>query len=70
MGEDLWGVVLVLGPIALVSVMIWAWLSNRQAAQTHGEAALGTTNAVEGSDKARPDLAQDIARAEAGEKID
>ena len=66
MGSDLGSVVLILGPIALIGVIIWAWASNRKAARKHGEQALGTTNAVRGSEHARPDLESDIARAEQG----
>lgn len=65
---DPWGLVLIIGPILLIAVMIWAYLSNRKAAAERGEQALGTTNAVQGSEHARPDLADDVARARAGEE--
>ena len=69
MGNDeIWGVVLVLGPLLLLGVMLWAWLGNRKAVKERGAAAaLGTTNAVEGSENARPDLEREIDRAESGE---
>jgi hypothetical protein len=71
-GGDFWSVILIGGPALLVAVMIYVWLSNRSAVQKRGGnegAALGTTNAVEGSPNARPDLARDEARAKAGESV-
>ncbi|WP_133365615.1 hypothetical protein [Qipengyuania sediminis] len=65
---DPWGIVLILGPILLIGVMIWAWLSNRKAAAERGESALGTTNAVQGSENARPDIEAEVDRARAGEE--
>ncbi len=62
-----WGIVLILGPLLLLGVMIYAWSRNRAAASDRGEAALGTTNAVRGSENARPDVQGDAARAEHGD---
>lgn len=67
MGDDLWSVVLIVGPLLLIAVMVLAWRSNRAAVKARGPAALGTTNAVRGSEHARPDLDQEIARAERGD---
>jgi hypothetical protein len=64
---DPWGLVLILGPLLLLSVIIYAWSRNRAAVKRGGEAALGTTNAVRGSENARPDIEAEAARAEAGE---
>lgn len=66
MGSDLWSVAIILGPIILIGVMIAAYLSNRNAVAKRGEAALGTTNAVQGSENARPDLAAEVERAHEG----
>ena len=62
-----WGIVLAIGPILLLGVIIYAWSRNRAATKERGEAALGTTNAVRGSDQARPDVEADAARAESGD---
>ncbi len=64
---DFWGIVIVIGPILLLGVMIYAWSRNRAAARHRGEAALGTTNAVRGSEQARPDVERDEARARQGD---
>lgn len=67
--ETVWGIVLVVGPILLLGVMLWVWLGNRKAVKERGAAAaLGTTNAVQGSENARPDLEREIERAESGDK--
>lgn len=65
-----WSIVLAIGPILLLAVMIYAWSRNRAATKERGETALGTTNAVRGSDKARADVEADAARAEAGDSPD
>lgn len=31
MGGDIWSLVLIGGPIALLAVIVWAWLRNRNA---------------------------------------
>lgn len=64
---DFWGIVLVIGPILLLGMMIYGWIRNRSAARDRGEAALGTTNAVRGSEDARPDVERDEARARHGD---
>lgn len=72
-GGGFWGILLIGGPLLLVGVMIYVWLSNRAAVKARGGRegpALGTTNAVEGSPSARPDLARDEARARAGESVE
>lgn len=72
--SDPWGILLILGPLLLLGVMIYAWSRNRAAAKDRGQhdeaAVLGTTNAVVGSDEARPDIEAEVARAEEGEKRD
>ena len=72
LGGGFWGILLIGGPILLLALMLYGWLSNRSAVKRRGseDAALGTTNAVEGSPNARPDLAQDEARAKRGESVD
>lgn len=64
---DPWGLVLILGPLLLLGVIVYAWSRNRAAVKDRGEAALGTTNAVRGSEDARPDIEAEAARAESGE---
>lgn len=61
-----WGLVLVIGPIVLLGVIVFVWLSNRAAGQDRGDPTLGKTNAVRGSEDARPDIESEIARAERG----
>lgn len=61
-----WGLVLILGPILLLGVILWAWSRNR-AAGARGQAPLTDINAVRGSEEARPDVEADAARAEHGE---
>lgn len=63
---DPWGLVIILGPLLLIGVIVWVTLSNRKTAAKRGEAALGTTNAVQGSEHARPDLDQEVERAREG----
>lgn len=75
MGEELWGVVLIVGPLLLLGAAIFVFLSNRKAtprgpAGQRDTGMVGTTNAVQGSDKARPDLARDEARAKSGESVE
>lgn len=65
---DFWGIVLIVGPLLLLGVMIYAWSRNRAAASDRGKAALGTTNAVRGSEDARPDVEADEARAQQGDR--
>lgn len=67
---DFWGIVLIIGPLLLLGMMIYAWSRNRARARDQGEAALGTTNAVRGSEDARPDVEADAARAERGDSPD
>ena len=62
-----WGIVLAIGPLLLLGVILYAWSRNRAAAKDRGEAALGTTNAVRGSEDARPDVERDEARARHGD---
>ena len=62
-----WGLVIIIGPLLLLAVMIFVWVRNRAAGQDRGEGTLGQTNAVLGSDAARPDLESDIARADRGD---
>ncbi len=31
MPGDIWGIVLIIGPLILLGVIIWAWLRNRAA---------------------------------------
>ena len=62
---DPWAILLILGPLLMLGVMVYAWSRNRAARKDGGPAALGTTNAVRGSDEARPDL--EAARAEHGD---
>lgn len=62
-----WGIVLAIGPILLLAVIIYAWSRNRAVTKERGEAGLGTTNAVRGSEAARPDIEADEARAKRGE---
>lgn len=67
-----WGLVLILGPILLLAAFVFVWWSNRKALprDARGDsdtgAAVGATNAVRGSDKARPDIEAEAARAESG----
>jgi hypothetical protein len=63
-----WGIVLAIGPILLLAVIIYAWSRNRAVAKERGEAGLGTTNAVRGSEAARPDVETDAARARHGDR--
>jgi hypothetical protein len=71
-GGGFWGILLIGGPLLLLGVMLFVWLSNRAAVKRRGgeDAALGNTNAVMGSDNARPDLARDEARAKHGESVE
>lgn len=62
-----WGIILIVGPLLLLGVMIYAWSRNRAAAGDRDETALGTTNAVRGSEDARPDVEADEARAQRGD---
>ena len=62
-----WAFTLILGPIILLVVFIYVWSRNRAARKKRGDAALGTTNAVRGSEEARPDIENDAARAERGD---
>ena len=65
--NTIWGITLILGPILLLVVFIYVWSRNRAARNERGDAALGTTNAVRGSDEARPDIEAEAARAERGD---
>ena len=62
-----WAFTLILGPIILLVVFIYVWSRNRAARKERGDAALGTTNAVRGSEEARPDIEAEAARAERGD---
>lgn len=62
-----WGFVLIIGPLLLLGVIVYAWSRNRAAGQDRGDATLGHTNAVRGSEEARPDIEAEIARAESGD---
>lgn len=68
-----WGLVLILGPLLLLVVFVFVWWSNRKAlpkdarGDTDTGASVGTTNAVRGSEKARPDIEAEAARAESGD---
>ena len=70
---DPWGLVLILGPLLLLAVIVYAWSRNRKAlpkdarGNTDTGATVGTTNAVRGSEDARPDIEAEAARAEAGD---
>lgn len=72
LGGGFWGILLIGGPLLLLALMLYGWRSNRAAVKERGgeRAALGNTNAVEGSTSARPDLARDEARAKRGESVD
>ena len=65
---DPWPIILILGPLLLLAVIIYAWSRNRAAAKNRGAGALGTTNAVRGSEDARPDIEAEAARAESGDE--
>lgn len=68
-----WGLVLVLGPSLLLAAFVFVWRSNRKALPkgARGDAdtgaTVGQTNAVRGSEQARPDIEAEAARAESGE---
>lgn len=47
---DPWPLLLILGPLLLLGVIVYATWRNRQARKKGGDAALGTTNAVHGSE--------------------
>lgn len=63
-----WAIVLILGPLLLLAVIVYAWSRNRAAGQDRGGPTLGDVNAVRGSEDARPDIEREAARAEAGEE--
>lgn len=65
---DPWLLILTLGPLLLIGVIAYATFKNRRRRAESGEVALGTSNAVRGSEQARPDVESDAARAEAGEE--
>lgn len=67
---DPWGLVLILGPLLLLAVILYAWSRNRAARREGGEAGLGASNAVRGSEEARPDIETEAARARHGESAD
>jgi hypothetical protein len=70
---DPWPIILVIGPLLLLLVILYAWSRNRAAmpkdarGDTDTGATVGTTNAVKGSENARPDIEAEAARAEAGD---
>ena len=70
---DPWGLVLIIGPLLLLGVILYAWSRNRAAMpkDAHGDtdtgATVGRTNAVRGSEDARPDIEAEAARAESGD---
>lgn len=68
---DPWPLILTLGPVLLLVAFVFVWWSNRKAEpRARGDGAeptVGTTNAVRGSENARPDIEAEAARAEHGE---
>lgn len=71
---DPWPIILILGPLLLLAVIVFAWSRNRKALPKDARgnadtgATVGTTNAVRGSEDARPDIEAEAARAESGDR--